>query len=830
MPVFHGAPRLALCLLTFVLACGSTEPDPTPGEDDETDKVAALTLSPNGATLLVGESLTLAAHAVDSTGQVLKNVQVTWSSYLPEYVTVTGGRLKGVTAGGSVITAKAGTASATLSVIVMPYDASRPSSREVLASAREAGLINDEELLAYQVYAAFSDPRLPPQYKARVESGFDDTTLEALRERFDTLSAPMQEALGMYLLRPDDPGSWLNAPLPDTRLISQQSRPVCRPTSGGWHSLSRSYAKVKVWFQVGVGTQREQALILDEAMEKEIWPKLMALGLKEPLTDEAYSGCNGGSPHLDIYLMRNMTGRGLTVPEGYFNSTQAPTYILLSDSLVELEPTDATKIKSAANLKGAAAHELMHAIQWSYKTKDWQTRYGWIRDATANWAIDHVYEQKLQLEQDFADCFMSTPDLHLEDRSTGHCKRPGLRDAGRDYGAYLFFQFLAKKHGPKFVVDALEKLTTETSSLTAVDSVVPGKLEKAWPEFAKVLWNQAPIDTKAESFNTWDKLSEKVKSNALKGDLAGAPELKEELDDELNNLANSYDHFTFSDPNTRSLLFHNGWFKNITESKEPVKVTALWNDASGTWHEEDWSEYEYVGLCRDMKSQRAQDLIIITSNAKFAPGGGGSLKAAKTPYLKRSNVGCWKYKGTTKAAEMAPGWSGRGKILDANVEYQVLGAFATADYDHPSIPHTKRLGAFMIMPPSGDFTLDISYGFGGCNYTFGPTKYTLGTSGGVLLMNPFNELKSPDPDTQDWLSHASRAYRSALADGRIVSVAVSGRDCHGPELDSPGNILFTDSGEPSASPQLVKPNGELSGTFRMGDTTFDWTLQPQAEP
>ncbi|MHA7630775.1 Ig-like domain-containing protein [Corallococcus sp. M7] len=146
--MFHGARRLALCLLTFVLACGSTEPDPTPGEDDDSDEVAALTLSPNGATLLVGESLTLAAQAVDDSGHVLRNVQVTWSSQLPSYATVNDGRVTGVAPGGSVITAKVGSVSTTLTVVVMPDDASRPSSDEVLASAHEAGLINDEELLA----------------------------------------------------------------------------------------------------------------------------------------------------------------------------------------------------------------------------------------------------------------------------------------------------------------------------------------------------------------------------------------------------------------------------------------------------------------------------------------------------------------------------------------------------------------------------------------------------------------------------------------------------------------------------------------------------------
>ncbi|MBN8232136.1 Ig-like domain-containing protein [Corallococcus macrosporus] len=814
MPVFHGARRLALCLLTFVLACSSTEPDPKPGEDDDSGKVAALTLTPNGATLLVGETLTLAAQALDESGQTLKNVQVTWSSYLPEYATVADGRVTGVAPGGTVITARVGSVSTTLSVVVMPGDASLPSSDEVLTSAHESGIINDEELLAYRVYAAFSDPRLPLQYKARVEPGFDVTPLEDLHSRFDDLSAPMQEALGMYLLRPDDPGSWLNAPLPDARLRSM-GRPTCRPSTDRWDSPSKSFSKVKVWYQYTVPGQREQAVLLDEAMEKEIWPKLMALGLKAPLTDEANAGCNGGSPQLDIYLTPNMAGRGLTLPDQLAN-TQAPTYILLWDGL------------TGDDLKAAATHELMHAIQWSYKTKAWQRDYGWIRDATANWAIDHVYGQQPQLEHDYANCFMSSPDLPLEDRSEGHCTSAAAGSkAARDYGAYLFFQFLAKKHGPNVVVAALEKLTTETSSLTAVDAVVPGKLEKVWPEFAKVLWNQAPIDAKADSFAKWDQLKEKVKFHAIKGDLAGAPELKEDLHDELKNLSSHYEHFTFSDPNTRSMIFHNGWFKNITESKEPVKVLALWNDASGTWHEEDWSNYEYVGLCRDMKSQRAQDLIIITSNAKFEPNGGGSLKAQKTPYLKRSNVGCWKYKGTTKAVLVGVGWSGGRHLLETNVEFQVLGGFATADYDHPNLPNTKRLGAFMIMPPTGDFTLDIDYTSGGCRYTHGPTKYSLIASGGVMLMNPFNELKSPDPDTQWWLSHASRSYTSALSDGRFVDVAVSGGpDCRGTVKDVPGNILFTDAG----SPPLAKPNGELSGTFPYSDTVFTWTLQPQTEP
>ncbi|NOK19989.1 Ig-like domain-containing protein [Corallococcus carmarthensis] len=822
MPVVPGARRLAVCLLTFVLACGSTtEPDPSPGGGGDNGKAAALTLSPDGATLLVGESLTLAALAVDDAGEVLEDVQVDWSASPPGAVTVTGGRIEGVAVGFSVITARVGSASATLNVLVMPSDESSPSSAEVLTSAHEAGLINDEELLAYRVYAAFGDPRLPLQYKARVDPGFDATSLEDLRQRFNDLSAPMQAALGMYMLRPADPGSWLNAPTPDARLSSMEE-PRCRPFSGGWSYVKDpASSKVRVWYQVNVPGQRDRALKLDEAIAKDIWPKLMALGLKEPLTDEA-APCNGGSSQLDLYLVRNMADRGLTVPEGW-DRTQAATYILLPDNADENA------------LKGAATHELMHAIQWSYKTRGRQADYGWIRDATANWAIDHVYgtllvgpNQQQQFEHMFAGCFMNSPDLPLESQNTGYCTSSGAKEAGRDYGAYLFFQFLAKKYGPSVVVAALAKLTTETSSLTAVDSVVPGNLEKVWPEFSKVLWNGTPISTRAESFKAWDNLKEVSRHSDLNADLSGWPEASDELHDELYNLSNRYYLIRFSDPGTRSVLFHNGWFKNITESKDPVKVFAFWKDEAGAWHDEDWSEYEYVGFCRDMQAQRAQDVVVVVSNAKFAPGGGGTLKAAETPSLKRSNVGCWKYKGTTRSVLKGTGWSGRGKTLDANVEFTVPGGFAIPDYDDPSFPHTKRVGGFMLMPPKGDFTLDIDYGSGGCRYTHGPATYPLVDAGGMLLTNPFNELQSPDPDIQDWLSHPSRAYTAALGDARLVSVSVTGGpDCRGPELDVPGNILLTDDG---GTKPVVSPTGELSGQFVHEGINFSWALQPQREP
>ncbi|NOJ94024.1 hypothetical protein HMI51_13930 [Corallococcus coralloides] len=80
--------------------------------------------------------------------------------------------------------------------------------------------------------------------------------------------------------------------------------------------------------------------------------------------------------------------------------------------------------------------------------------------------------------------------------------------------------------------------------------------------------------------------------------------------------------------------------------------------------------------------------------------------------------------------------------------------------------------------------------------------------------NPFNELTSPDPDTEDWLSHPSRAYTAALADPTLVHLNVSG----GPTADAGG-----------AKP-VVLPTGERSGQYVDSDTTCSWILQPQRQP
>ena len=82
---------------------------------------AAITVSPNPATVNAGETVQLSAQVQDAAGNPLSGQTVTWSSLTPSVATVNGsGLVSGVTTGTALITATSGSLSATDTVTVTP--------------------------------------------------------------------------------------------------------------------------------------------------------------------------------------------------------------------------------------------------------------------------------------------------------------------------------------------------------------------------------------------------------------------------------------------------------------------------------------------------------------------------------------------------------------------------------------------------------------------------------------------------------------------------------------------------------------------------------------
>jgi hypothetical protein len=254
-------------------------------------------------------------------------------------------------------------------------------------------------------------------------------------------------------------------------------------------------------------------------------------------------------------------------------------------------------------------------------------------------------------------------------------------------------------------------------------------------------------------------------------------------------------------------------------------------DAAGAWHEEDdWSDYEFVGLCRDIKGQRAQHLVIILSNAETAPG--GSVTATRTPYLKRNNIGCWKIQGTVIALENQPIWTGMGRQGLVTVGFELDAAATALDFKHPQFPDTLRLGANVLMSPSGTFSFEVAYGNRGCSNRFGPATFNIAPLSGFLKTNSFPELHSPDAAVTAWLNQPARAYVGALVDNASIAEVVTGVDCDSPVYSVVGGLLTTNDEKNGVyvNPPQVLPDGRFAKSFSESGFTFDWLFTPQRQP
>jgi hypothetical protein len=537
----------------------------------------------------------------------------------------------------------------TCSVTTTP-PSSGASSFDNIDAALAAGSIDAETALTYKVFATFGDARLPSQYQGDNDGIIDTPVMDQVAAQYDSLSPTTQSNIGPFLLRPSIQGSWGDAAMSGSasagsgsrkfaQSLLSDSRPPCKAlNSSEWAFEDRDGIPVRVWY---TAADAATAVALADEIHDKIWPAFVAFhALGAPLpVDDTNSGptyCFGGDSKLDIYLVA-LSGneQGLTVAEGSGNG--GPVFILLKHD--------------HAHIGAGAAHEIMHAVQWAVTTKAPQLSYGWLRDATANWAVDMVYgNDSVNFEHGYADCYMTTPELSLDDRSSGHCK---FQPAGipRDYGAYLYIQFLAKTSGGNAVVaQILNAMASTDNGQKAVDAVSPFK--DHWPDFAKLLWNQDPVNVKSglDSFKNWDSLTDDPATfpHALIDiNLQGQPSASTTLEGNIKHLAIHYFHYQISDPNVRSLIFYNHPYAVTSVGNFKVSTQAFFK-IGGVWDYAHWSKNgkddEAKPFCLDVKAERFEELVIALSNDSIDQDITG---LPEQPRLSVSNVGCWKYQGTT---------------------------------------------------------------------------------------------------------------------------------------------------------------------------------------
>ena len=633
------------------------------------------------------------------------------------------------------------------------------SSERLIGDAQATGAIDAETALLYRVFSAFDQTRLPAQYRGPIGRNYCATVLMSeVTSQLAALSPSTQAQLKPYLLPAFVEGSWLDlkqksdntlgsptiksTPLAQTTLPAVCSQP---PRAGSFAWDPEDGRHVRVWYQQRFKSvlQPKAALIRDE-MEARIWPNLTNLMGTVPRSDVA-EGINGCDGRLDIQLIptfgsRSDTGTaGETKPLGTCDS---PKFIEVSQQL------------DGDILLGVVTHEFMHTLTDALVPNRScpgakGNEYYWLDDATADWAVDHVYSDN-QFEHTHAPDFLRTLNTPLETDTAQNLHR---------YGAYVFPFYIARFFSPAWIKTIWDTAAKEDNSLRAIDqglrNASGGKgFNFFWPQFTRFNWNLTPIDQYIKK----DALVQgavtegtpigadglaiggKEDDNIVKVKLDGAPDKEFELDVAVNHLSAQYFYLQFFLP-VRSVSFRG--FEGLglpaqTHPESPKRVQALVKMAG----QADWIVIENVAssdilgknrnFCLDAKSERLEDVVLIFSNAEWQDRG-AVWKPQRKPSVVATNIGCREWVGTVDAVLELP-FSQRSKLLSNKMVLKNARSFGRG---------TTRAGEVFEIDSSSKWQWSASLDLGNCSY---------GASGNTLnqiigSMSVFSYSQSKDPST-----------------------------------------------------------------------------------
>ena len=606
-----------------------------------------------------------------------------------------------------------------------------PSTSDLLGQAIVNGEITPETAKIYEIYALFGDGRLPTQYRGEDPTGLQDHALDELVSDYENLPEATKTILDPFLVPPYYAGSWWdqrtpsNVQINSVRTIAAASAPPCSPRnacnldSARWAYVDTGNGKARVWYVSTDANGLAIANVLASEIDATIWPKLTTLLPGQEPRSDALDRNNGGDGRLDISLVDfadpNLSDGFNFTPNTYgFVQNYAPgcekdsVYMVINSG------------KSMDEMLATLAHESMHAFQWSYDVAEFclnrPENYKWLMEATATWAIDHIYPA-VDIEQDHAKLnFFPVPELSLDNLSGNH-----------EYGAYVFPFYLAKAYAPVWIRHIWEasKSVDELKVLEKGIAVASGgetNLKEQWAKFTINNWNRDPID----KYKNWDSLNDGAET--MKGlidgepaDLNGLSEGKIEFPVRLPHLSAQYARIIFPDQNVRTVAFYNGFTHKVSEQavefpinskayvaeklppedREGAQVWALIK-TGGSWSEpEDWTEQPFKAYCRDAADERIEELVLIFSNADIKNRNKYLEPQGDNPFLAYSNTGCWKWKGNVNFTDENDGVTTK---LNVNATWEKVTPMV---YSPPGIDASALTGTAYHLK-SGNLSWKIS--------------------------------------------------------------------------------------------------------------------------
>jgi hypothetical protein len=546
----------------------------------------------------------------------------------------------------------------------VPDPTGSPTSYDLINAAQTAGAITEEQALLYKLYVRFADPALPASYQG------DDTGIievdpheqvVAYVDRVGLANVPIAtlDAFWPFFVPAYFQGSWWNRQHPTATLAGGAVAAAANPNCRAWESLCPLLADWKnvagthvvVWFLAANDiVDGPRANILMQEFENTIWPRLTTLMGRTPLSDLGTGLVSKTDGRMDILLVdmpKNMEGNTATSTLGKCKA--APAHIYLSRNL------------PYQGMIAQAAHEFMHAIEFSYNTASaCVTDYYTTVEASAVWATNYVYPVN-DWEHKYAKSYLGNIKLAYDNKAAPPLFR---------YGAYLLPLFLENRFGSGIVKDIWEKALVYSDELIAIDSALVGQsssFAKEWPKFIAANWNR---DTIASSnYLQLDRLADVPgleSDDIFQMPAAGVGSLTNAVS--LPHASSAYYRVTFPDASSRNVLIVNGLVfmadsLDLTRSGNMMTFTGLdllqrsgasmqvYLKVNGTWQSAPLNLTNVMGAttCRDDPAGKIDEIIFMYGNAEISqtnPNYTALVPRTKPPGVLLTNIGCRDWTGS----------------------------------------------------------------------------------------------------------------------------------------------------------------------------------------
>jgi hypothetical protein len=512
-----------------------------------------------------------------------------------------------------------------------------PTSHALIAQALEEGRIDAETALRYEVFAEYGDTRLPAEFHGAPLRQADTDTLDRVAERWDELSVATREALDPFFIPPFNPGSWYEPGSPPgvqartgarAADLGKPGSNLCdntAPNMSRWGYVTAAQGTLRVWYENTVAGQQAKALAVAEHLDAGAYSRLTDV-FRAPLPDGgdlAGRRCRGFDPAVDIALVALAGPNGQAVR--YFADDSCngpfPGFALIRRDL------------TGDDLMAAVIHEVSHLAHYGYSGDRCGRDWHWLTEATAQWMVDHADDYGPAHPESYAQNFFDRPNLPLETY-----EEAASTTTARQYGAYLFFQWLANTNSADAVSEVWDGMESRENAVNRIQAVLTardydGGFREAWKDFALAGLNPRP---EVDWFKEWGlDRGAHTTFHSLPADHT------ETIPVQLPHLAAQYHSVAFTD-GVKGIEVTNPL---AGQSGASLQVW-LRIDAGGTERIEvrDWSGSAKETFCRQFPAENVQEMALVVANSTHASR---SHVLHDDPVV-RTTASCGAYDATSK--------------------------------------------------------------------------------------------------------------------------------------------------------------------------------------